>query len=145
MVDRICSNCSSNITYTNKQGWKEWHKHKDGWLCKKCYMKLVNNPKWQKIHSKIYSPLRITFKGKRIRLKKNPRNGKCVNCENSIGDEFIDRFGNNNLTKQTHMHHEEYHDEDPLKDAKELCNSCHSKITVMNQIRRKDAYYRRGK
>lgn len=34
-------------------------------------------------------------------------------------------------TKTTHMHHEEYHDDNPLKDAIELCISCHRKETIL--------------
>lgn len=128
--------CYSNTTFESKEGWKAWYRYNDGWICKSCYMKSVNNPKWQKIHSKIYSPLRITFKNKRIRLKHNPRTGKCVLCGLKIGDEFINRFGEKSIVKQTHTHHIEYHEDDPLKDTMEVCNSCHSKITV-SDMRRK--------
>jgi len=99
-------------------------------------MKLVNTPKWEKIHNKIYKPRRITFKDKRIYTNENPRNGQCQLCKLKIGDEFINRFGEKSIVKHTHLHHTEYHEDDPLKDTIEVCNSCHSKITIRNQ--RKD-------
>lgn len=51
------------------------------------------------------------YKAKIVLLKENPRKGICFNC----GKE----------PKRTEIHHMEYHDEDPLKDAIELCDHCH--------------------
>jgi hypothetical protein len=140
---RICLKCNSNTTFKSKEGWAGWYRYEDGWICKSCYMKLVNNPKWQKTHSKIYSPRRLTFKDKRIRLTKNPRTGQCQICKLRIGDEFINRYGHKAIIKHTHLHHAKYHNDDPMKGTIELCNSCHSKITRMVQLECKDAYQRK--
>jgi hypothetical protein len=56
---------------------------------------------------------RILFKGRRILLKSNPRKGFCQVC---------------GYAGATDMHHLEYHDDDPLQGAIELCNRCHAKI-----------------
>lgn len=61
----------------------------------------------------IRSPRRILFKGKRLDLPFNPRKGFCQVC-GYIG--------------KTDMHHFEYHQDDPLRGAIELCNRCHAKI-----------------
>ena len=37
--DRRCVKCGSDRTYRNKQGYEEWRKINEGFLCKKCYMK----------------------------------------------------------------------------------------------------------
>lgn len=140
--DRTCINCNSNTTYTNDKGWTWWYRYENGWACKSCYMKLVNNPKWQQTHSKIYSPRRITFKDKRIRLTDNPRIGQCQICKLRIGDEFINTYGKKDIIKHTHLHHYMYNKDDPLKDTIEACNSCHSKITRMEQLQCKSTWMR---
>jgi len=42
---RICVNCSSDKTYIGKSAkgkpYEKWYNHKDGYLCKKCYNKLI--------------------------------------------------------------------------------------------------------
>lgn len=125
-MKHICSNCGSTTTYTRhgKRHNEEWHKYKGGYLCHKCYHKIIVNPKWASkwnpITSKINNPRRLTFKTKRVYLNKNPRNGTCSKCLRKIGEEI----------KQTAMHHINYHYTSPLKDTIELCNSCHRKEHV---------------
>ncbi len=63
--------------------------------------------------------MRVTYKGKTVHLKKAPRSGICQNCNRSVSRGEIN---------ETHMHHyAEYHDDDPLRDTLELCESCHLK------------------
>jgi hypothetical protein len=95
---RICSNCNLNKSYVNKQGYENWYRHKDGFLCQKCHVRLIAHPK------------RIQFKDKRITLKQNPRKGICSKCGKKA---------------KTHIHHIKYHKENALKDTIELCGSCH--------------------
>lgn len=109
---KSCVICGQS-TYRN-----QWYKGR----CKKCYNRLILNPKWHPItHKKwnpIWNPNDILFKGKSIHLKENPRKGVCSKCHRKVGQGI----------KRTNMHHLQYHDDDPLKDTIELCVSCHVKI-----------------
>jgi len=109
---RICLNCLSDKTNIKKNGIANWYKHKDGYLCHRCYCKLFNNPKWNPINQ----PRRIVFKDERISLKEDPRIGICNWCCAVVGINC----------KQTQIHHLEYHDDDMLKDTVELCARCHT-------------------
>jgi len=109
--DRTCLNCGSGKAYRN-----HWYKYKDGFICKKCYHKLVSNPKWSPINNPIKNHRKMRFKNERIVLKDNPRTGYCSLCPNNIY---------NGSCKVTGMHHIAYHDDDPLKDTIELCQICH--------------------
>ena len=118
-------------------------KDKDGFLCLKCHLRLISNPKYhpkqfkytgvsktpgytKKINDKNH-PRRMQFKDSRIMLEENPRKGKCLKCEKSIGDEYINSRGQIAIIKITHMHHKEYDDSNPLNHTMELCASCHAK------------------
>lgn len=157
-----CVSCHSNTTYIDPQHHTErWYKckDKDGFFCRKCYTKIIANPKRTKEYIKKYNDRRspedmrkyskeyskridpiikkkinamyharlLRFKDKQISLEENPRKGKCLKCEKSIGDKYINYDGQIAIIKTTHMHHIEYHDDDPLKDTMELCASCHAK------------------
>jgi len=113
MILRLCYNCGSDKTYINNNGSFMWYKHEDGLLCNKCHCKLFINPKWVPITV----PKRIWYKNKSVRLKHNPRTGQCSICLRKKGEGI----------KLTHMHHIQYHDDDPLKDTIEVCVSCHKK------------------
>jgi len=66
----------------------------------------------------------ILFKGKRTNTGQLPRTGYCSLCDNNIYD---------GTCKRTSIHHfAQYHDDDPLKDTIELCNSCHAYETNNN-------------
>jgi hypothetical protein len=78
-------------------------------------------------HKKLWGEKRLQFKNKRINLSHNPRQNKCSWCKKGIGDEYIDSRGNPAKIKRMHLHHIEYHEEDPLKDTFTLCPSCHLK------------------
>lgn len=62
------------------------------------------------------NPRRLTYKDKKVYLKENPRTGYCSNpnCSNK-GKKLA----------KTHIHHDKYHDDDPTKDTRELCDHCH--------------------
>jgi hypothetical protein len=115
IVKRVCVICS--VTETK---WS-WHRGFIGWLCHRCYVRTVLNPIWNKKRtpeiSKKYNSRQLTFKGKQVYLKENPRKGVCSICNSKVGEGI----------KNTSMHHIQYHPEDPLKDTIELCTSCHNK------------------
>jgi len=76
-----------------------------------------NNPEKTKGYHKKWNPInnpkriRLRFKDKSVLLKENPRKGICSKCCKK---------------GYTHIHHLEYHNNDVLKDAIELCASCHA-------------------
>lgn len=109
---RVCSRCHSDKTYIRpKTGWPQWGRDdKGGWLCCKCYNKIVTNPKWQKINNPIYNPRRIGFKTKRYIAKQNPRKGVCLGCGKH---------------ERTEMHHWFYLIIMPWACTRELCMKCH--------------------
>jgi hypothetical protein len=104
---RICADCGRNDA-------DHWYNHGD-WYCKTCNDKRFINPGL------------LYFKNRQVRLKESVRKGQCQKCGKKIGDSYIDCEGLKAAVKLTHIHHREYHDEDPLKDTIELCVSCHIK------------------
>ena len=107
---KFCLIDSTHETYR-----KQWYKYQNGWICSRCRNKLLNNPK----HNPISHPKRIRYKGKHVYLDQNPRDGYCRTCPNNIHDGSC---------KRTHIHHIQYHDNDPLKDTIEVCVSCHKTL-----------------
>lgn len=82
-------------------------------MCRKCRYKYHYKEKaLPKV--KENNKRRLRYKGERIYLKKNPRTGKCSNPK-CIGEYTT-----------TDIHHEKYHDKNPLKDTAELCKRCHA-------------------
>ena len=122
---RVCYNCGSYETFIDKKGRKHWYSHEDHWYCNKCDNNLFKNPKYRP--DGVY--MRIWFKNRGIRLKENPRKGVCSICGKKVGDEFINYSGKVVRIKKTHIHHINYHDDDPLKDTIEVCPQCHMKET----------------
>jgi len=125
-----CSECGSTETYLRKGKYPEWIKG----LCNKCYCKSINNPRYYKNNterlrerSRKLIPNRLNFKGKRVYINNPPRSGTCKYCNKSVGDEYTNYKGKTAIIKRTHIHHLEYHPDDPLKDTIELCQSCHDK------------------
>lgn len=126
--ERICLNCDSTATYIDPNGHTRWQCVENGYLCHRCAGILIWSPKrtkeqikrandkrtkeYRKKYADIESPKRIGFKNKRISLKYNPRTGVCSICRAQC---------------TTHMHHLNYHEDEPLKDTVELCASCHMK------------------
>jgi hypothetical protein len=82
-----------------------------------CYER--NKERWHDVR-RARDKRRINMAGnKTIVLWKNPRTGKCSNCENKVGDGC----------KRTSMHHEfGYITILPWFGLKELCNRCHIKL-----------------
>lgn len=60
----------------------------------------------------------VTFKNKPVHLDSCPRRGQCSNCGRKAGVDGI---------QMTVIHHDEYHEDAPLRDTRELCNRCHGK------------------
>ena len=125
--ERICYNCGSNNTYIKKSnGRPHWINIEGNAWCLKCYNKVFIHPKWSCIHyllngkhwNSIRNPKHMKFKDRIIVLKQNPRTGFCSWCPNNIHDRSC---------KRTHIHHIEYHNDDPLKKTVEICASCHAK------------------
>jgi len=104
---RICSNCGSDKTYIQDKNkrWPRpcWAWHNGKLYCKKCSSKLFINPK--------YTKRRIYYNGKKHYYPFELRTGVCQWCKKK---------------GKTHLHHIEYHDDDPLKDTIELCIACHN-------------------
>lgn len=69
---------------------------------------------------------RITFKGKRIYLKENPRKGICSICGAIIPEK---------QERQAPMHHEFYDEKNPASGTGELCDACH---TTLHDAKRKE-------
>lgn len=135
IAGRTCVNCESKSTYINteisktgkKWCWGSWHRYKDGFICRKCWKRLIGDKR-----KMLFKPL-----GKSIYLKENPRKGKCKLCEKGVGDKFIDCKGRKKTIKYINMHHKKYYKNDPLKDTEILCPSCHSKITMRKRLLKK--------
>lgn len=108
----VCYACGSTNTYRNKSGAFMWNLNRDEngnvlhALCEWCDAKHVSRA-WYKgtFHT-------LAFPGRRIRLKFNPRKGRCVCCG---------REG------RTDLHHTIYDESNPLANTVELCDSCHMK------------------
>jgi len=119
---RFCYACGSDKSWVDKNGQEHWlaNKPTDLWICHVCraiYMQTASgrrifNPQRTKEMIQRTNKKRMWFKQGSIRLPDNPRKGICSVCGS---------------TKRTHIHHKEYHKEDPLKDTIELCGSCHRK------------------
>jgi len=123
MIDeRECFACGSDSTYTNpKTGKRQWTINRSddgdviGYLCNKCSLKYVSNPK------RIGNYFQITFKDRRIRLDYDPKTGFCSECGKAT---------------KTHMHHDSYDDSDPLANTRELCESCHGKDSARRRYQK---------
>lgn len=116
---RICVICKATTTWIDKYGYASWRRYQDGYICSKCHDKRrIRNPEVVRRYNAkanlINNKRRLCYKGKMLLLKFNPRTYVCSWCG---------KFG------ATDMHHIEYHDDNPLKDTIELCDSCHSKET----------------
>ncbi len=105
---RHCYACDTTKSI-QKGGSQSWT-HNIGtpyFLCKYCRKQIIDK-QW----NIQYKSRRILFKGKRIRLYRNPRKGICQLC---------------NKKGLTNIHHIKYDDADPLAYIIELCIPCHTK------------------
>lgn len=110
----ICKPCFAKLLRKGGQ-YHEGHKKScDNWLNE-------NQDKHEETMRK-----RITFKGKRVYLKENPRKGVCSNCGAIISEE---------QDRQAPMHHEFYDEKNPEAGTFELCDKCH---TTFHDIQRKE-------
>lgn len=118
------------------RGFPKWTRYKDGWLCGRCYGRLISSPR---AHAKLKEKrrlkglenieniknrnnkntkfTRISFKDERIYTGKTIRTGYCSRCTNNIFD---------GSSQQTHLHHHSYNNSDFLDKTEELCASCHA-------------------
>jgi hypothetical protein len=125
-VIRVCYACDSNKTYIN---WSRGSPHyfwtpnpPIGWLCHKCNCKYIKNPKRKQGFNQKYNDRKILFKNRTVFVEKPPRIGVCNLCR-AVTGQINGQSGK--ICRMTNMHHEEYHDENPLKDAIEACVRCH--------------------
>lgn len=101
---------------------RHYSKDEEFWLgykCRKCGLRFASITELQ-THSKNHQnpkPSVFIYKRKTIDTGKAIKTGICSQC----GKAGI-----------THLHHNNYHDEDPLKDTQELCSSCHGKWHAKN-------------
>jgi len=120
----FCDNCGSNKTYVDRHGWVAWRMVDGKRFCMKCYAKTPKHKEdrkpWDMIsreNSRIKRKLnRFYYKGKRLWSDSIVRTGQCKRCG---------RIGG-----LTHLHHEEYDDENPLAHTMELCPRCHRERSV---------------
>jgi len=120
-LNRKCEGCGSERSFIDKRGIMHWRFIRDPqgkptkMLCVNCYSRAVSNKaEWKRE----YSRCTIRVKKKPVHLPFRPRQGKCERCGKSVLKGEI---------RCTVIHHEEYHDADPLKGTVELCESCHVK------------------
>jgi hypothetical protein len=122
---RFCYACGSDKTYVRKSGLFDWFVNIDangkeiGVICSNCRQRMFQRTA-RKAMERIRKAKELYFKTKAVRITYTPRIGVCNWCRAVIPFD----------TKSTHMHHEAYHDDDPVKDAIELCVSCHRKETI---------------
>lgn len=123
---RVCSKCSRDWTHTQRRKDRRglithlWHKDgNDGWMCQNCYSLYVSTPK----HNPKLNQRRLRFKDKILFMDAPIRIGVCNYCRAVVPFDC----------KHTHMHHESYHEDQPLKDTIELCESCHHKIPTLRK------------
>ena len=151
---RTCLNCGSNKTSLMKNKYERWNRYKDryreGYLCQKCYAKLISNPKSNPINNhlrnknpdktrmKLYNPKRIAFLGKRILLAWNPRKGICFQCNKKIGEEYVNYKGQTAIMMLTHIHHLIYLPIMVWAGTIELCVSCHDEKRIEIGRKRKE-------
>jgi hypothetical protein len=104
-------------------------------MCQKCYDRYVRCPADNPISNKKYresilahNKRSINFRKHIVYFKEQPRKGVCELCGAKKGDRYVSARGRNSIMT-TDIHHMEYHEDDPLKDTVELCDSCHLKET----------------
>lgn len=120
---RECYSCGSIKTYLN-----HWYRNRplEQWLCNKCNLHLITNPKWKPITSpitnkkwsQINNSRRLWFRDRVAKLTYVIKSGHCSKCSNNIFDKSC---------KATHMHHWAYIIIFPWFGTEELCASCHAK------------------
>jgi hypothetical protein len=119
-----CTNCGSETTRMNGQGYPDWRIINNGYWCKNCWQRTYNHIYNRTKRNKESYKKTMHFKDKRIRnLRDIPRIGQCQRCGKKIGEGI----------KRTNLHHILYHDDDPLKDTIELCVRCHTNITLLEK------------
>ena len=120
--------CHEEEIHDDKKWQKLWYKYKDGWLCKKCWLKLIGNPRltreYMKKYEKTGNAKTIHFRKKSIYLGWIIRKGICSWCNRKNGEEFITTRGKKSKVI-IDLHHIEYYIIFPWFATIELCNQCH--------------------
>jgi hypothetical protein len=129
---RVCYACGSDKTYVWKghRGEKhQWIINHDidtgviiGYLCRWCFRRLIEGPNRDKNTAHLGNIRRVLFRNKVVVLKSNPKIGVCNLCRAVAGQSNAQT---GKIYKTTHIHHESYHTENPLKDTIEVCPRCH--------------------
>jgi hypothetical protein len=159
-ITKQCIKCQSYETYIDKRGHERWcHDEEGNIICKKCYMKHINNPKWNPIHNKRrynnvgapnlnYRAISIKKYNNPITIKKNSlKFNPIINAQRQKFKGLSKSMGWNPHKyvcskcgaikgidcKQTHMHHWFYLIIMPWACCEELCVSCHKKLKELNR------------
>lgn len=116
---KTCSICEKN-TYIENNKYEHWYRSKvdNKPICKRCYDKHIRDQDKFKAAQKKIRDGRIKFKS----IRKNVRiirTGVCNLCRSVVPFDC----------QRTHIHHEEYHNDDLTKDTMEICPKCHFYIT----------------
>ena len=120
-----CTGCGSNSTHHNPEtGANWWYLTPEGYLCRRCYKRLIVNPKfaqrtgeWSKTHRIRFTP----DEKRKIQVYDSIplRIGVCEGCGSSIASGEISK---------TDLHHLAYDTSNPLAHTIELCVRCHTQL-----------------
>jgi len=153
---KVCLIDRAHKTYIHKKyGTERWYRYNDGWICLKCYRKLIGNPRrskeyikkyndkrpkewWKKYPKtpeqiKIANSNRMKFVNKVIRVSKSLLRNRCDWCGKQKGDKYINCFGEMDTIDRIDTHHLEYYIIFPWFATIRLCSSCHMKETRRSQ------------
>ncbi len=81
---------------------------------------------------------KVGYKGQIVYLDKDPRTGICNLCRAVLGEVNAQR--DKTYRRGHHIHHESYHDDNPLKDTIEFCPSCHRVVENQKGLARGGIY-----
>lgn len=116
-----CSVCrqTETLVYKDKEYWYNRTDRKGKLLCRKCYMKIILNPR--------INARRMVFQGKRRTFPFTIRQNKCkiIDCNNT----------------NTDRHHIEYVTCFPLAMTIELCDSHHREENRKQEEQQRDYYF----
>jgi hypothetical protein len=82
----------------------------------------------------------ISFKGKIVYLDSDPRIGVCTRCRYVVGQ--IHKV-TGKVYKNTHLHHEQYDENNAVAHTIELCSPCHRKADFeeYNKTKRPERFW----
>jgi hypothetical protein len=130
--ERKCVECGATTTRIEQhhgKPYQRWHNIDGKCHCWRCWKRLIQYHRYDKKYDReVRQKKRVTFQGKRIRLRFKPRNGYCSWCSNNIYDGTAGR---------TSKHHYFYIPIMVWACTEEICNTCHINETrrIRNQKR----------